>query len=143
MKIAVYWWGGRREVGMLSDDGSGVASSDDAWRTVSTKAPECVLGPREAISLPRGISDQIDYEAELAVVIGRGGTNIRASRAMEHVWGYTVVEDVTARDVPGDFIATGTPAGVGMGRTPPVFLKAGDVDRIEIDRIGTLENPVQ
>ena len=289
MKVAVYWWGGRREVGVLSNDGFEIAAlalsdhardtgalaliqhlatgdplpksvgpklplaavkldaplpkprrnlfcvgrnyraharelsgsvfkadgkSDDAWPMVFTKPPECVIGPREAIRLPRGISDQIDYEAELAVVIGRGGTNIRASRAMEHVWGYTIVNDVTARNVqtrhhqwdlgtsfdtfcpmgpvlscvnecdgantnlrcwvngelrqaastselifdiptlietcsrgitlyPGDIIATGTPASVGLGMTPPVFLKAGDVVRIEIDGIGTLENPVQ
>jgi 2-keto-4-pentenoate hydratase/2-oxohepta-3-ene-1,7-dioic acid hydratase in catechol pathway len=147
-------------------------------------------------------------------VIGRGGRDIPASRAMDHVWGYTIVNDVTARDVqmrhkqwdlgksfdsfcpmgpwlvsadeldgrdtrlrcwvngelrqdarttdlifdiptlietcsrgitlyPGDVIATGTPEGVGMGRKPPVFLRTGDVVRIEIDGIGTLENPVQ
>ena len=45
------------------------------------------------------VSEQIDYEAELAVVIGRGGRDIPRSRAMDHVFGYTVVNDVTARDV--------------------------------------------
>ena len=168
----------------------------------------------DAIRLPgKAASEQIDYEAELAVVIGRKGTNIPASRAMDHVWGYTIVNDVTARDVqmrhvqwdmgksfdtfcpmgpwlvdkteldgqntrvrlwvngelrqdastvdlifdiptlietisrgitlyPGDVIATGTPAGVGMGMQPQTWLKAGDTVRIEIDGIGVLENPV-
>jgi 2-keto-4-pentenoate hydratase/2-oxohepta-3-ene-1,7-dioic acid hydratase in catechol pathway len=72
--------------------------SEDAWPIVFTKPPETVIAPGAPIKLPRGISEQIDYEAELAVIIGRGGVNIRASRAMEHVWGYTIVNDVTARD---------------------------------------------
>jgi 2-keto-4-pentenoate hydratase/2-oxohepta-3-ene-1,7-dioic acid hydratase in catechol pathway len=186
----------------------------DRWPIVFTKVPECVIGPGEAIVLPaRGISGQIDYEAELAVVIGRGGANVPAGRAMDHVWGYTIVNDVTARDVqqrhvqwdlgksfdtfcpmgpwlvtadelngedtrvrcwvngelrqdgatrdlifgipalietisrgitlyPGDVIATGTPAGVGMGMNPPTYLKRGDTVRIEVDGIGVLENPV-
>jgi 2-keto-4-pentenoate hydratase/2-oxohepta-3-ene-1,7-dioic acid hydratase in catechol pathway len=187
----------------------------DRWPIVFTKVPECVIGPGAPIVLPaRGISEQIDYEAELAVVIGRGGINIPASRAMDHVWGYTIVNDVTARDVqqrhvqwdlgksfdtfcpmgpwlvtddelngqdtrvrlwvngelrqdgstrdlifgiptlietisrgitlyPGDVIATGTPAGVGMGMNPPTYLKPEDTVRIEIDGIGVLENPVR
>jgi len=60
--------------------------------------PDCVIAPGAAIRLPTGVSEAIDYEAELAVVIGRGGRGIRAARAMEHVWGYTIVNDVTARD---------------------------------------------
>jgi 2-keto-4-pentenoate hydratase/2-oxohepta-3-ene-1,7-dioic acid hydratase in catechol pathway len=187
----------------------------DRWPIVFTKVPECVIGPGAPIVLPaHGISEQIDYEAELAVVIGRGGINIPASRAMDHVWGYTIVNDVTARDVqqrhvqwdlgksfdtfcpmgpwlvtddelngqdtrvrlwvngelrqdgstrdlifgiptlietisrgitlyPGDVIATGTPAGVGMGMNPPTYLKPEDTVRIEIDGIGVLENPVR
>ena len=186
----------------------------DQWPIVFTKVPECVIGDRAPIRLPgNAVSEQIDYEAELAVVIGRGGRNIAASRAMDHVWGYTIVNDVTARDVqkrhvqwdmgksfdtfcpmgpwlvdvteldgrdtrvrcwvndelrqdartrdlifgiptlietisrgitlfPGDLIATGTPAGVGMGMQPPTWLKDGDSIRIEIDGIGTLSNPV-
>jgi 2-keto-4-pentenoate hydratase/2-oxohepta-3-ene-1,7-dioic acid hydratase in catechol pathway len=195
---------------VFKDDGK----RGDAWPIIFTKPPETVIAPGAPIRLPRGISEQIDYEAELAVVIGRGGLNIRANRAMEHVWGYTIVNDVTARDVqmrhqqwdlgksfdtfcpmgpflagidecdgantmlrcwvngelrqeastsdlifdipalietcsrgitlyPGDIIATGTPAGVGMGMTPPTFLRAGDTVRVAIDGIGTLENPVQ
>jgi 2-keto-4-pentenoate hydratase/2-oxohepta-3-ene-1,7-dioic acid hydratase in catechol pathway len=180
---------------------------------IFSKVPECVIAPGSDIRLPKGVSEAIDYEAELAVIIGRGGKGISASRAMDHVWGYTVVNDVTARDwqgrhkqwlmgksfdtfcpmgpcavdaeeldgrntrvrcwvngelrqdastrdlifdiprlietisagitlYPGDIIATGTPAGVGIGFTPPKYLKAGDTVRVEIDGIGILENPV-
>ncbi|MDM0104404.1 fumarylacetoacetate hydrolase family protein [Variovorax sp. J22R24] len=188
------------------------AAKVDAWPIVFTKVPECVIGPNDEVRLPgESISAQIDYEAELAVVIGKGGRNISRADALSHVFGYTIVNDVTARDVqmrhqqwdlgksfdtfcpmgpwivtademdgtrtrvrcwvngelrqdgqttdfifdiptlietcsrgitlhPGDVIATGTPAGVGMGLTPPQWLKAGDVVRIEIDGLGTLEN---
>jgi 2-keto-4-pentenoate hydratase/2-oxohepta-3-ene-1,7-dioic acid hydratase in catechol pathway len=190
------------------------AENDSPWPMVFSKVPETVLAPGASVPLPRGISEQIDYEAELAVVIGRGGKNIPASRAMEHVFGYTIVDDVTARDVqmrhgqwhlgksfdgfcpmgpwivtadecdgtatrlrcwvngelrqdantrdlifgipaliehcsrgitlqPGDVIATGTPAGVGMAMTPPRWLRAGDVVRIEIDGIGILEHGME
>jgi 2-keto-4-pentenoate hydratase/2-oxohepta-3-ene-1,7-dioic acid hydratase in catechol pathway len=183
-----------------------------AWPIVFTKVPECVIADGDEVHLPGdAVSTQIDYEAELAVVIGRGGKNITRAAAMDHVFGYTIVNDVTARDVqirhqqwdmgksfdtfcpmgpwivtadeldgqhtrvrcwvngdarqdgrtedlifdiptlietisrgitlyPGDVIATGTPAGVGMGLSPPSFLKPGDLVRIEIDGIGALEN---
>ncbi|MEY4711986.1 MAG: hypothetical protein RIS88_1436 [Pseudomonadota bacterium] len=183
-----------------------------AWPIVFTKVPECVVGPADDVHLPgAAISGQIDYEAELAVVIGRGGKNITQADAMSHVFGYTIVNDVTARDVqmrhqqwdmgksfdtfcpmgpwivtademdgrktrvrcwvngelrqdgptenmifdiptlietisrgitlyPGDLIATGTPAGVGMGLNPPRYIASGDVIRIEIDGIGQIEN---
>ena len=65
---------------------------------VFTKVPECVVGPGDAIVIPQAVSTAIDYEAELAVVIGRGGKGIRKADAMAHVWGYTIVNDVTARD---------------------------------------------
>ena len=65
---------------------------------IFTKVPECVIGPGEPIVIPAGVSTAIDYEAELAVVIGRGGKGIKAAEAMKHVWGYTIVNDVTARD---------------------------------------------
>ncbi len=65
---------------------------------IFSKVPECVAGPRDTIRIPGGISTAIDYEAELAVVIGRGGKGIREADAMQHVWGYTIVNDVTARD---------------------------------------------
>ncbi len=186
-------------------------ANPESWPIVFTKVPECVVGPRADVLLPAGVSDRIDYEAELAVVIGRGGKNIARADALAHVFGYTVVNDVTARDVqmrhqqwdmgksfdtfcpmgpwiatadefdgtrtrvrcwvngelrqdgptenmifdipslietisrgitlyPGDVIATGTPAGVGMGMQPPRYLAAGDVVRVEIDGLGTIEN---
>ena len=187
-------------------------ANPEAWPIVFTKVPECVVGPFDKVTLPgAAISEQIDYEAELAVVIGKGGKNITRADAMGHVFGYTVVNDVTARDVqmrhqqwdmgksfdtfcpmgpwivtadqldgtrtrvrcwvngelrqdgptenlifdiptlietisrgitlyPGDVIATGTPAGVGLGMKPPRFLAAGDVVRVEIDGIGAIEN---
>ena len=65
---------------------------------VFTKVPESVIGPGDAIVIPQAVSTAIDYEAELTVVIGRGGKGIRKADAMQHVWGYTIVNDVTARD---------------------------------------------
>lgn len=187
------------------------SAKTDEWPIVFTKVPECVVGPHDSVLVPREVSTQIDYEAELAVVIGKGGKNITRAAALDHVFGYTVVNDVTARDVqmrhgqwdlgksfdtfcpmgpwivtadvfdgthtrvrcwvngelrqdgptenmifdiptlietisrgitlyPGDVIATGTPAGVGMGMSPPRYLAAGDVVRIEIDRLGAIVN---
>ena len=188
------------------------AADPQAWPIVFTKVPECVIGPHDDVQLPgEAVSAQIDYEAELAIVIGTGGLNISRAAALGHVFGYTIVNDVTARDVqmrhqqwdlgksfdtfcpmgpwivsadhfdaartrvrcwvngelrqdaqtadlifdiptlietcsrgitllPGDVIATGTPAGVGMGMKPPSFLKHGDVVRIEIDGLGVIEN---
>ena len=183
----------------------------NAWPIVFTKVPECVTGPYDDVHLPLNVSQQIDYEAELLVVIGVQGKNISKTDAMSHVYGYTVVNDVTARDVqmrhqqwdlgksfdtfcpmgpwvvtadvfdglnahvkcwvngelrqdgnaanmifdiptlietcscgitlyPGDLIATGTPAGVGMGLKPPQYLKHGDKVRIEIAQLGAIEN---
>ncbi|MBV6274230.1 fumarylacetoacetate hydrolase family protein [Alcaligenaceae bacterium CGII-47] len=71
----------------------------NTWPIIFTKMPECVIGPNDAIELPRAISEQIDYEAELAVIIGTGGKNIQAKDAMSHVFGFTVSNDVTSRDV--------------------------------------------
>jgi 2-keto-4-pentenoate hydratase/2-oxohepta-3-ene-1,7-dioic acid hydratase in catechol pathway len=70
-----------------------------AWPIVFTKVPECVVATGRPVQLPASVSKQIDYEAELAVVIGKGGRNIRRADAMNHVFGYTIVNDVTARDV--------------------------------------------
>jgi len=186
-------------------------ANPESWPIVFTKVPECVVGPADNVVVPAAVSTAIDYEAELAVIIGVGGKNITRAEALKHVYGYTVVNDVTARDVqmrhqqwdmgksfdtfcpmgpwivtadeldgtktrircwvngelrqdgptenmifdiptlietvsrgitlfPGDIIATGTPAGVGMGLNPPRYLQAGDVVRIEIDGLGTIEN---
>ena len=182
-----------------------------------SKNPFAIIGPDAVIRHPAPISDELDYEVELAVVIGTEGRDISESRALEHVFGYTIANDVSVRDVqrtwhggqwfkgknfdthlplgpwivtkdeipdpqtlrittrlngvtkqdsnthnmvfpvariiaelsagltlyPGDVIITGTPEGVGMGRTPPEWMKSGDVIEVEIDRIGTLRNVIQ
>ena len=180
-----------------------------------SKYPTALIGHLRPIVLPR-VSQEVDYEAELVVVIGQGGRHIAREKAWEHVGGYTIGHDVSARDwqlnkpakqwmagktfdtfaptgpelvtpdevpdphdlgirlrlngqtmqdsstkqlifgideliaylsqvmtlEPGDLIFTGTPPGVGMARKPPVWLKPGDVVEVEIDRLGTLRNPV-
>lgn len=84
--------------------GSGFDSSAKAGDDIPTvpiyfsKVPESVVGPGESIMIVPEVSTAIDYEAELAVVIGEGGKGIKAADAMKHVWGYTIVNDVTARD---------------------------------------------
>jgi 2-keto-4-pentenoate hydratase/2-oxohepta-3-ene-1,7-dioic acid hydratase in catechol pathway len=174
------------------------------------KQSTCVIGPGEAIHVPRA-SDVVDYEGELAFVIGRRCRHVPADRAREVVAGYTIVNDVSVRDwqrrtptmtmgksfdthgpmgpwietdldphglrlrtwvddqlvqdsttdhlifdcwqmvehlttaftlEPGDVISTGTPAGVGFARTPPLLLRGGMRVRIEVEGIGVLENPV-
>lgn len=178
-----------------------------------TKPATTIIGPNATIEPHPGLTSELDYEAELAVIIGRGGRGIARANALEHVWGYTIINDVTARDLqkrhkqwflgksldtfcpmgpwavtadevgrdplevtchvngeerqrastadlifdiptiietlsagitlePGDVIATGTPKGVGIGFEPPRFLKAGDVVRIAITRLGMLQNTV-
>jgi 2-keto-4-pentenoate hydratase/2-oxohepta-3-ene-1,7-dioic acid hydratase in catechol pathway len=175
------------------------------WRSqVAHNAP--VVRPK--------VSDNLDWEGELAVVIGKGGRHIPEAEAFDHVAGYSIYNDVSVRDwqrhaqqiasgknfvgtgpfgpwlvtpdeigdptrlkletrvngkveqksdtsmlifsiprlinycstifdlVPGDVIATGTPAGVGFTRKPPEFLKPGDVVEVEIENIGVLRNPV-
>ena len=181
---------------------------------VFSKPPTSVIGPHDPIPSFLDASNSTDYEGEIAVVIGKGGRGIGEAEAYAHVFGYTIVNDVTARTLqhrhrqwilgkgidgfcpmgpaivtadaagtpprlaistwvngelrqratigdlifgipaliatisaaitlePGDIIATGTPAGVGIGFTPPRFLKPGDKVRIEVPGIGVLENPV-
>ncbi|MCO6418504.1 fumarylacetoacetate hydrolase family protein [Siccirubricoccus sp. KC 17139] len=181
---------------------------------VFSKPHTSIIAPGEKILSALDPTGGLDYEGELAVVIGRRGRGIGKAEAMQHVFGYTIVNDVTARHLqkrhsqwvlgkgldtfcpmgpailtadavpdpkalrltahvngekrqdalvadlifdipalieaisagitlePGDVIATGTPVGVGIGFTPPRFLKAGDVVRIEVTGIGVLENPV-
>jgi 2-keto-4-pentenoate hydratase/2-oxohepta-3-ene-1,7-dioic acid hydratase in catechol pathway len=179
-----------------------------------TKWPNSVIANKEPIPSANDYTNSTDYEGELTVVIGEGGRNIPKAKAYSHVYGYTIVNDVTARTLqqshkqwflgksldgycpmgpavvtadeikdveqlrlvtkvngevrqdayvsqlifdiptlietlsrvmtlePGDLIATGTCAGVGIGFNPPKFLKAGDVVAVTIEPIGTLENPV-
>ncbi|MGE3773210.1 MAG: fumarylacetoacetate hydrolase family protein [Gammaproteobacteria bacterium] len=196
-------------------DGTAKSLSDPVpeFPILFTKAPCTMIGAHDSVLPPWEQSVEIDYEAELGVVIGRGGRRIAKDTAMRHVWGYTIVNDVTARDLqvrhkqwllgksidtfcpigpwivtadeldhanidiacwvngelrqqantrdmifdvptivatiaasmslaPGDIIATGTPAGVGVGFKPPKFLQAGDVVRIAIAGIGEIENRI-
>jgi 2-keto-4-pentenoate hydratase/2-oxohepta-3-ene-1,7-dioic acid hydratase in catechol pathway len=68
---------------------------------VFSKVPDCVVGPGRPILIDPSVSTAVDYEAELAVVIGRGGRGIGRGAALDHVYGYTIVNDVTARDLQG------------------------------------------
>lgn len=65
---------------------------------IFTKVPESVIATGDPIRMPHGVSEAIDYEAELGVIIGRQGKGITEANAMDFVWGYTVINDVTARD---------------------------------------------
>ena len=180
---------------------------------IFSKFSSCVIAPGEPVVIPPS-SAKVDYEAELAVVIGRRASHVTADRAYDYVLGYTAFNDVTARDFqfgdgqwqrgkscdtfapmgpsivttdeirdphalrirlrlngttmqdsstaqlifgvdalvaflsetvtlePGDVVATGTPAGVGFARTPPVYLKPGDIMEVEVEGLGILSNPV-
>jgi len=180
---------------------------------IFAKYPSAIIGPEEAITWDGTLTQQVDAEAELAVVIGRTARRVPEAEALRYVAGYTCCNDVSARDLqfadkqytrgksldtfcplgpwlvtrdeipdpqrleikavwngkvmqhastaemsfgvayliaflsraftllPGDIIATGTPAGVGVFREPPVFLKDGDEVVIEIEGIGKLRNP--
>jgi len=179
-----------------------------------SKLPSAVIGPGAPIVIPRE-QTLTDYEVELAMVIGRGGRRIREEDALDHVFGWTILNDVSARDVqfkdmqitlgknpdtfspigpeivtadelgdwstlrvastlngqvmqdaptsemlfsparliafltelitlePGDVVTTGSPAGVGCFRDPPVYLKPGDEITVSVDGIGNLVNPVE
>lgn len=195
-------------------DSSAAAGAIPKAPIVFSKLPESVVPTGAPIKIDASVSTAIDYEVELAVIIGKSGRNISKENALSHVWGYTIVNDATARDLQGhhsqwlisksqdtfcpmgpwavtadeielsdtpircwvndelrqdsntgllifdvptiiadisngitlnagDIIATGTPAGVGIGFTPPKYLKSNDVVRLEIGGIGTLENPVE
>jgi 2-keto-4-pentenoate hydratase/2-oxohepta-3-ene-1,7-dioic acid hydratase in catechol pathway len=178
-----------------------------------SKATTAVTGPGALVD--PGPTTELDYEGELTVIIGKGGRGISREDAYSHVWGYTIINDVTARDVqrdhkqwllgksfdthcpmgpyavtadeigdvtalelettvngerrqfaplkdlifdvpeliatisagttllPGDLIATGTPAGVGLGFDPPRFLTSGDVVEITVTGLGTLSNRIR
>jgi 2-keto-4-pentenoate hydratase/2-oxohepta-3-ene-1,7-dioic acid hydratase in catechol pathway len=181
---------------------------------IFAKWPNAIIDPGEPILRPRG-SKALDWEVELGVVIGRPARHVPREQALDYVWGYTIINDASARDfqmltsqwmagkifetaapvgpyiadrtevpdphtlslqtfvngkpmqngntktfifdvrylvsylsglltlMPGDLIATGTPPGVGLGMKPPVYLNPGDVVRMEITGLGTLENTVK
>ena len=194
-------------------DSSAAKSKMPEAPIVFSKLPETVIGQGMPIKMDSSVTTAIDYEAELAIIIGKEGRNISVNTSLSHVWGYTIVNDVTARDLQGrhsqwligksqdtfcpigpwvvkannidlsdtsvrcwvnnelrqdsntslmifdvptiiaaisngitlkagDIIATGTPAGVGIGFKPPKYLQSGDQIRIEIGGIGVLENSV-
>jgi 2-keto-4-pentenoate hydratase/2-oxohepta-3-ene-1,7-dioic acid hydratase in catechol pathway len=180
---------------------------------VFAKFPSSIIGPGEAIRWNPALTRQVDYEAELAVVMGRTARNVAETEALDYVAGYTICHDVSARDLqlgdgqwirgksldtfcplgpylvtrdeipdphnlairctvndtvlqnsntaemifrvpsliayisraftllPGDIISTGTPDGVGLFRSPKIFLKGGDVVTVEIEGLGQLTNP--
>jgi 2-keto-4-pentenoate hydratase/2-oxohepta-3-ene-1,7-dioic acid hydratase in catechol pathway len=179
-----------------------------------TKAPTTTTGPYDDVPVDWSVTTQVDWEVELGVIIGTGGRDISRSQARRHIFGYTVINDLSARELQiqhfqwfkgksldafcpmgpvvvtadefgdpqqkrlctrvngvtkqdastsdmifpvdsiiewlskgltleaGDIIATGTPEGVGMGRTPPEYLKDGDVVEIEVEGIGLLRNRI-
>jgi 2-keto-4-pentenoate hydratase/2-oxohepta-3-ene-1,7-dioic acid hydratase in catechol pathway len=184
------------------------------WPVFFSKVPGAVTGPYDTVPFHSHVSTQCDWEVELGVIIGPGGKDITQDTAMKHVWGYTVINDVSWRDIqrrhggqwhkgksldgscpmgpwivtadevdhanlavacrvngvteagvntkhmyfkvprliadlsagmtlePGDIISTGTPEGVGFARTPPEFMKPGDLLETEIQGIGVLRNPI-
>ena len=185
-----------------------------AWPVFFSKAPTAMNGPYDVIPYDANISTQLDWEVELGVIIGKSGKNISQADAMSHVFGYTVINDVTWRDIQrrhggqwdkgksldgtcpmgpcivtadaiehtnlhltcrvngvtkqdsntkhlyfklprlihdlslgqtleaGDIISSGTPEGVGFARTPPEFMKAGDLLESGIEGIGVMRNPI-
>jgi 2-keto-4-pentenoate hydratase/2-oxohepta-3-ene-1,7-dioic acid hydratase in catechol pathway len=181
---------------------------------IFTKATTSVVGPGDTVRATIDPTASVDYEGELAVVIGKRAFGVSKAEAMDHVFGYVIVNDVTSRELqkrhnqwvigkgcdtfcpmgpwiatadevgdptaleltteingelrqqakvselifdiptliealsqtitllPGDIIATGTPVGVGIGFTPPVYLRPGDTMRVAITGLGVLENPI-
>jgi 2-keto-4-pentenoate hydratase/2-oxohepta-3-ene-1,7-dioic acid hydratase in catechol pathway len=90
-----------REFAGSGFDSSAKSGGDiPAFPIYFSKVPESVIGPDAAVEMPAA-SSAIDYEAELTVVIGKGGKGISKADALQHVWGYTIINDVTARDWQG------------------------------------------
>ena len=102
------------------------------------KATSSITGHNHPVVLPATGPDMVDYEAELAVVVGKSAKNIKPDQAMDHIFGYSCAMTL----LPGTVILTGTPEGVGFTRQPPLFLQPGDVISVEIENIGTLTNQV-
>jgi 2-keto-4-pentenoate hydratase/2-oxohepta-3-ene-1,7-dioic acid hydratase in catechol pathway len=90
-----------REFARSGFDTSAKSDSDAIPKApiIFTKVPESVIGDGAPICYPYGVSEQVDYEAELAVVIGARGRGIERADAYSHVWGYTIINDITARDL--------------------------------------------
>jgi 2-keto-4-pentenoate hydratase/2-oxohepta-3-ene-1,7-dioic acid hydratase in catechol pathway len=98
-----------------------------------TKAPDCVIGPGETVPAHQNVTKWLDYEVELAVVIGTGGADIPKERALDHVFGYTIGNDVTGRDLQrrhgqwfkGKSLDRSCPLG-------PCIVPAGDLDASDL-----------
>lgn len=182
---------------------------------IFSKPPTCIVGPNDIVKNHKHMTSQLDYEVELAVVIGKTASKVSKEKAYDYVFGYTIMNDISARDLqknhsqwimgkgadtfaplgpwivdkkeignphdlvikcsingelrqnsntklmvfdiptlievlssvvtlePGDIIATGTPAGVGVGFEPPKFLSFGDEMVLEIEKIGKLVNTIE
>lgn len=183
--------------------------------TFFSKTPTTVIGPYDPVPFDAHVTEKLDWEAELGVIIGKGGKNISEADAMKHIFGYTVINDVSGRDIqrqhgqqwfkgksldgtcpmgpwivtadevpdpdnlaigcklngvakqdsntrymyfklpriiaelshgmtlePGDIISSGTPHGVGHARTPPEFMRPGDVLETEVEKVGILRNQI-
>lgn len=89
------------ELARAGFDSAGQGSAPPKAPILFSKVPESVIGPGQPILIDPAVSTAIDYEAELAVIIGKQGRGIRRAEAMDHVWGYTLVNDITARDLQG------------------------------------------
>jgi len=197
--------------------GTGADAEGPKYPVWFTKPYTAVCGPFDDIGIEPRISTAYDWEVELALIIGPEGKHVSKEKAYEHVWGYTIFNDFSVRDIqrrhgpppqwfkgkswdkgspmgpwivtademgspenlniicrvngvekqksntglmifdipsqiaditevltlePGDVISTGTPSGVGFARTPPEFLKAGDLMETEIEKIGVLRNRI-
>jgi len=201
---------------ILEFNSSGYDSSDKVDQpthpVIFTKRATSIIAHEEPIFLHEGFTESPDYEGEIGVIVGKSGFRISEADAMDYVWGYTIINDMTARErqrdhkqfyigkspdtfcpmgpiavpanklpkvlriqthvngekrqdsaikdlifsvpfliktlsegstiQPGDVIATGTPAGVGIGMQPNVFLKAGDVIEISVTGLGKLRNTI-
>jgi 2-keto-4-pentenoate hydratase/2-oxohepta-3-ene-1,7-dioic acid hydratase in catechol pathway len=115
-------------------DSSAAAGAVPDAPIIFTKVPECVIAPGAAIEIDPAASTAIDYEAELAVVIGKGGRGIKRADALKHVWGCTIVNDVTARDLQAKYkqwdIGKSQDTFCPMG---PFLVSADEVDIANID----------
>lgn len=193
----------------------GVPFAPPAHAVYFSKRVNRALGPEEAIPNHNHITKELDYEAELAIIIGKTCARVSREQVFDYIFGYTIVNDVTAREIqkaheqfyfgksldgfapmgpwivtadeiadpgalkvesrvngetrqksdtgqmifdiphtiselsqgitlePGDIIITGTPSGVGMGFSPPRYLKSGDIMECEVEGIGVLHNTVE
>lgn len=93
------YYGHVQEIARQGFDTTGGGSEPPAAPIVFSKFPDCVIATREAVRYDQRVTNALDYEAELGVIIGREGRAIAQADALDHVWGYTIINDVTARDV--------------------------------------------